>query len=133
MMLGVLAVRCGGCGGCGDFGGSIAAGRGDRPFGFTSLCIEATSIDCARGPPPSILISGSDLCDSALLVCPQCCASNDRLSSIGVNMLLDFAFAGNGFGCDIGGLRNACWAGCGDGVGRVCPGCGDRWACCCGG
>lgn len=39
-----------------------------------------------------------------LLVPPQCWASNERLSSIGVNMLCDLAWAGIGFGWGKGGL-----------------------------
>lgn len=71
-----------------------------------SRFIAATSIEAGRGPPSSSLIAGSDLDCSIMPDVPQCCASRDLLSSIGVNMLLCFACAGRGFGCGIGGLAN---------------------------
>jgi hypothetical protein len=98
--LGVLSVRCGGCGDLDGGGARAGGGRGDTPLGLPdaslSRCIVAVSIDCDRGP--SVLIAGSDRAGSALLVEPQCCESMDRLSSIGVNIIWDLAWAGNGFG-----------------------------------
>lgn len=38
---------------------------------------------------------------------PQCCANNDLLSSMGVNMLLCLACAGRGFGWGKGGLAKS--------------------------
>ena len=35
---------------------------------------------------------------------PQCCASRDRLSSIGVKILWDLPRLDSGFGCGSGGL-----------------------------
>lgn len=104
----VLAVRCGGCG---DLIGRAGGGLGDAPLAFREAfclarCIAATSIDCDRGPPPSILIAGSFRIASALLVDPQCCASIERLSSMGVKMLCALAWAGRGLGCGNGGLVN---------------------------
>jgi hypothetical protein len=63
------------------------------PFG-TLRFMAATSIDCDRWS--SILIGGSDLGGSSRP--PQCCASSDLLSSIGVKMLCAFAAAGRGLG-----------------------------------
>jgi hypothetical protein len=79
----------------------------------------ATSIDCERWS--SILIGGSDLGGSSRLL-PQCCASSDLLSSIGVKILCALAAAGKGIGCGSGGLLNwfcgGCGEACGCGVGR---------------
>jgi hypothetical protein len=77
-------------------------GGAAMPFGPFRLML-AISIDWERSF--SVLMGGSDLGTSSLLL-PQCCASNDLLSSIGVKMLCVFAEAGNGFGCGSGGLEN---------------------------
>jgi hypothetical protein len=67
-------------GGCG--------GPGGAPFVPFARLMEDMSIDCARGKF-SVLIAtaGCDVAGSALLELPQCWASNERLSSIGVNIL----------------------------------------------
>ena len=103
-MFGTLEVLPARCGGCGDLcGGRAGGGRGETPFGLPaaaslSRCIAAISMDCERGPS-STFIEGSERGSScALLVEPQFRASMDRLSSIGVKMLCDFACAGKGFG-----------------------------------
>jgi hypothetical protein len=76
--------------------------------------MEATSIDCARF---SCLIN----CGTLELLFPQCAASMDWLSSIGVKMLC-LAEACSGLGCGSGGLWKSCWGG----DGTVMVGCGGR-------
>jgi hypothetical protein len=59
-------------------------------------------MDCERVPvsifKASIFNAGSEVGGSGMLVLPQCCASNERLSSMGVKMLCVLADAGRGFG-----------------------------------
>jgi hypothetical protein len=77
--------------------------------------IAATSIDCDRF---SCLMNGT-------LLLPQCAASMDWLSSMGVKMLC-LAEACRGLGCGNGGLWKSCCGG--DGTVMVgCAGCS-----CCG-
>lgn len=84
----------------------------------------ATSIDCDRF---SCLMNwGISLRGNALLL-PQCAASMDWLSSMGVKMLC-LAEAWSGFGCGSGGLwKSFC---CG-GDGTLMVGCGGRSCCAC--
>ena len=84
LMIGVLLGR----------GGDRCCGRGgDDPF------------TCDRPEPAlsSVLIVVSDRGISDVV--PQCCASIERLSSIGVKITAALA-AGRGRGCGIGGLVN---------------------------
>lgn len=123
----VDCVLCGGCwgGACGGCGWDLGSASGcDR-------AMAATSIDCARF---SCLRKGGSLRGAfalllLVLLLPQCAASIDWLSSIGVKMLC-LADACNGFGCGRGGL----WKlfGCG-GDGTVMVGCSGRSCCGCGG
>lgn len=83
------------------------------PFNPLRLML-ATSMDCDRSF--SDLTATSDRGGSSLLL-PQCCASNDLLSSIGVKILCVLAAAGSGFGCGSGGLLKWFCGGCGDGCG----------------
>jgi hypothetical protein len=69
-------------------------GGAAMPFGAPRF-MAATSIDCERWS--SVLMGGSDLGGSSRPL-PQCCASSDRLSSIGVKILCALAAAGRGFG-----------------------------------
>lgn len=111
---GVLPAREAGCGDLGGARDEEACGCPGEPFGFASAvcrcrCIVATSTEAARGVGCSVF--GSNRSASAPLVDPQCCASIDRLSSIGVNMLCDFACPESGLGWGMGGLMNCCCAG----------------------
>ena len=95
------AVRCGTGGAATLFGGPFLA-CGGRPLACSRLMV-AVSIDWDRGPPASSLIAGS-VRGGSVLEEPQCCARIERLSSIGVKMLCDFAATESGFGCGNGGL-----------------------------
>ena len=76
--------RCGGAGAC------ESLGEGFGPF---FLDILPTSTDCERFAV-SCLMDGSFLAAGSFVVPnPQCWASSERLSSMGVKMLLDFAGA----------------------------------------
>jgi len=108
---GTLELLAGRWGGWGErMGGRAGGARGELALAFAVLTrfrwLAVMSTDAGRGAPPSTLICGSVRGISALLVVLQCCASIDRLSSIGVKMLCAFACAGNGLGCGIGGLVN---------------------------
>jgi hypothetical protein len=76
--------------------GGFEVGAGFVPFAIPFIVLrfmEFTSNDCDR--PGSFL--RSDLEDSEAGSAPQCLIINDRLSSIGVNMLCCL-LAGNAFG-----------------------------------
>jgi hypothetical protein len=96
----------------------VGCGWGEmNPF-VCNLDMAATSIDCDRF---SCLMKGASLRGALiLLLLPQCAASIDWLSSIGVKMLCR-AEACNGFGCGSGGLWKSFCAG---GDGTVIVGCG---------
>ena len=83
----------------------------------------ATSIDCDRF---SCLMNGTSLRDELTLLLPQCAASMDWLSSMGVKMLC-LAEACSGRGCGRGGL----WKSCCGGDGTVIVGCAGRSCCSC--
>ena len=114
-------VRCGGC-----WMGKDCEGCGwglGSPFGC-NRDIAATSMDCDLF---SCLMYGASLRTwfMLLLLLPQCAASMDWLSSIGVNMLC-LADAWSGLGCGRGGLwKSFC---CG-GDGTVIVGCCGRSCC----
>lgn len=83
-----------GAGGGGALSKPVCGGWGEVP-----LTLESKDID--RG--------GSNL-DSLCMYsggAPQCCANNDRLSSIGVKILCDLLRLESGFGCGSGGLWKA--------------------------